>query len=200
MSTPELDERQRTALRFDLISQIASEEMLGERYGLGGKQGLDDYLRRYPAFADEVARMRSLFNSDMSVQERARLKGCLASEEALPYMFDIIKDPRQSPSTKVDVFKQINRMGGVDGLPPASKEAASGGTSFNLVINMPDGRQEKILTTTIEAEPEKSMQEPHDFAREARAEKINKMQEPDPSEMGEKVRELIGGSSGFWAE
>lgn len=66
-------------------------------------------------------------------------------------IFGIATNPAHTAATRIDAFKQLNRMGGVDGLPPASKDANEGsGTQFSLTINMPDGRTEKIITTVAD--------------------------------------------------
>ena len=211
---PGLDDRQKAALRFDLVSQIASPEIIGNRYNLGGEAGLNQYLRANPSFADDVSRMRSLFSSDMSAQERARLKATLASEELVGDVYHIVTNPNYSPAQRIDAFKQLNRMGGIDGLPAAAKDGAGNtGTSFNLVINMPDGRRETIFATVngedtpqLEAPPRPETHDIphddlHDIARmQNRADRADRADRAEgPQDAGEQIEEILGMSKGFWA-
>lgn len=148
-STPILDEKLQNSLRFDLVSQIQSYENIGKRYGFGGEAGLMMFLQANPGFTKEVAKLRAMFSSDMSTQDRARLKALLASEELVTDIFALVSNPANSPAVRIDGFKQLNRMGGVDGLPAVAKDGGTG-TQFSLTINMPDGRSEKIITTVVD--------------------------------------------------
>lgn len=148
-AVPFIDRDLLTPLRFDLVNQVHSYKTIAERYGLGDESGLVAWLQANPAFAQEVAKLRAMFSSDMSAQDRARLKAALASEELIPDIFKLVASPTTSAATKVDGFKQLNRMAGIDGIPAASKDGGGSGTQFNLTINLPTG-VEKITTTVVD--------------------------------------------------
>jgi hypothetical protein len=148
---PTLAPELRLPLRYDLVNKIHDYETIAERYGFGDKAGLIRFLQSEPEFSADVGRLRSLLGSDMSAQERCRLKAAIASEELVARIAGIVANPGTTAAAAIDGFKQLNRMAGVDGIPATGKNGeATPGTQFSLTINMPDGRSETI-TTVVEA-------------------------------------------------
>lgn len=153
MSVPQLDPQLRQPLRFDLVNKIHDYETIGNRYGLGGKQGLEDYLRSDPEFCAEVGKMRALVSSDMGAEKRCRLKAAIASEELVARIAGIVANPATAGGVAIDGFKQLNRMAGVDGIPAASKDGhAQVGTAFTINFQFSGGRTETLTTTIVEAQ------------------------------------------------
>lgn len=150
-SVPSLAPELRLPLRYDLVNKITDYETIGERYGFGGKAGLIKFLHSDPEFCAEVGKMRAAISSDMNAQDRCRVKAAHASEELVAPIAGLVANPATPAATRIDGFKQLNRMAGVDGIPAAGKSGdAAPGTQFSLTINMPDGRSETI-TTVVEA-------------------------------------------------
>jgi len=150
-AAPELDPRLRIPLLHDLAYGLHEPEDLGRRYGLGGIEGLKRFLHDNPEFRKEAQTLRALKSSDVSVPELGRTMAGHASIELVPDMAGIAADPKHSAAVRIDAFKQLNRMAGIDGVAVANRNSeAAAGTQFNLVINMPDGKTER-LTTVVEA-------------------------------------------------
>jgi hypothetical protein len=150
-TTPELPDRLRIPLLHDLAGGLRELEDLGQHYGLGGEQGLRVFLAANPEFKKEAATLRALNKSDMSVQDRGRTKAAHASEELIVDIAAIAANPANAAPVRIDAFKQLNRMAGIDGIANTNKNSEGAtGTPFNLIINLPDGKTER-LTTVVES-------------------------------------------------
>lgn len=149
-SIPILDDRLLPQLRNDLVNEIHNYDTIGRRYGLGNEAGLFAFLSANRGFAQEVASLRAMLGSDISAQDRCRLKGAIASEDLLSVLYEIATNPANSAAVRVDAVKQTQRMGGVDGLPPASKDGGGAGTTFNVNYHFSTGVQ--AIATTVVAE------------------------------------------------
>lgn len=157
-SIPVLDEKMLPRLRNDIVTQIHNYDTIAKRYGLVDETGLLNFLQANPRFAQEVAQLRALMAGDMSSQDRCRLKGAIASEELVAVLYEIAMNQANSAAVRIDAVKQANRMGGIDGLQPASREGAAAGTPFNINFHFSSGMQ--AIATTVVAEIENALPAP----------------------------------------
>jgi hypothetical protein len=150
----ELDEPLVQRLCYDIALRIHDNAEIGRRYGLGHEAGLRSYLASHPAVFARARNLRALFDSDMSREERTRAKALAATEELIAPIAILAGDTGVPTAQRLDAFKQLNRVAGVDGMPPVSKDGANAGTTFALTIAFADGRTEQIKTTVVDATPQ----------------------------------------------
>lgn len=135
-------------LKHEIASNIYGEDVLAKRHGI---KSVRKYLVDHPWLIPEIQLLRAQKSSELSVQDRCRQKAGLASEELIPDMVSVVASPTTSAASKIDAFKQLNRMAGIDGLPAATRDnQAQPGTAFNLTINLPNGKSETITTVVEE--------------------------------------------------
>lgn len=133
----------------DLVQDIHTYETIGIRYGFGGWAGLLAYLRANPHIVARIKQLKALNDSAMSVNERIQLKAAHGLEDALVQTTIAMTDPAVPIAHRIDYVKIHERLSGA-GSQAAVKNGAVVGAQFNLVINFPGGRQEKISTTVAE--------------------------------------------------
>lgn len=140
------------AIQARLIQDVAynhySADELAKRYGLGSEAGLRHYLRRHPNVVERIAKLRAVHRSDMNRPEANRMKANILIEEALPMAMDVIMNPKNPMSVRMDMFKSIQKMAGLDSTPQKNIEATTGAT-FNLVMQFSGGREERISATVV---------------------------------------------------
>lgn len=146
----ELDDDMIWRLIYDLAQRIHDAPTIARRYGFRTEAKLRQYLAAHPTVVAQAAKLKAIVDSDKSTEERARLKAQFATEELIAPMAALAGNPTVPAGQRIDAFKQLNRVAGVDGMPTASKESGGSGTQFSLTINMPDGRTEKIITTVVD--------------------------------------------------
>jgi hypothetical protein len=146
----EIDDDMVLRLIYDLAQRIHTAETIAKRYGFQTEPRLKKWLGEHPTVVRQAAKLQAIVNSDRSAEERARLKATFATEELIAPMAAIAGNPTVPAGQRIDAFKQLNRVAGVDGMPVSQKDGGGSGTQFNLTINMPDGRTEKIITTVVD--------------------------------------------------
>jgi hypothetical protein len=107
-------------------------EILGQ-YNLSRK-GL---VRKFkdPMFKDMVRQAKSLWNSDLSVKERIRLKSQVLVEDSILEIFSIIHNRDNAIPARLDAFKQLARVAEVDA---PDRNSGSTGDRFTVHINLGD--------------------------------------------------------------
>ena len=100
---------------------------------------------RDPMFRDMVKQAKLLWNSDLSVKERIRLKSQVLVEDSLLAIFSIIHNQENAIPAKLDAFKQLSKVAEVDS-PDRSK--GDSGSRFTVSINLGD----TVKPVVIEAE------------------------------------------------
>lgn len=143
----------RDAVRLRLMQDIAygvyPAEELAVRYGLGTVAGLRIWLQKNPETMKQIKVMKAMHQSDMALNERLRMKGGHAVEQATIGMAGIAMDPTKDAKIRIEAFKALQRQAGVDGPPPQSKEAATGAT-FNFTVQFSGAPPLEIKATTVQ--------------------------------------------------
>lgn len=134
-------------LKHEIASNLYEEDVLAKRHGL---KSIRKYLIDHAWLIPEIKALRAQKASELSVQERCRQKAALASEELIPDIVSVVANPTTSAASKIDGFKQLNRMAGVDGLPAATRDnQAQPGSQFNLTMVFRD--RTETISTIVEA-------------------------------------------------
>ncbi len=149
-------------MRFmqDLANGIHDYPAIATRYGFPDQKAMFDYLVAHPAVRATVQKYKALNDSDGGAEGRVRLKALYATEMAIASMAAIAVDPRTPIGQRIDAFKQLSRVGAVDGQPAVAAKGAGGqggGNAFTVNFHFSGGRTETLTTTVvpeqIEAQP-----------------------------------------------
>ena len=127
---PQLDDALILRLQYDLALGIHLPDAIAQRYGLPDKKSLWEYLRRHPRIVEGARKMKALAESDQGVEERLRLKAMHATEDLIHTTHELAQDIRTPMQQRLDAFKQLSRVAGVDGLRDKSTTGSGGGHSF----------------------------------------------------------------------
>lgn len=148
---PKVDDALILQLCYDLAQGIHPYETIANRYGFADVAELARYLQTHSAIAAKARHLKATLDSDMGSGERARLKALIASEELVAPIASIAADPKVAAGQRIDAFKQLNRMGGVDGLPSAarSEQLGGGGNKFVVQFNFRGSPPENFVTTVV---------------------------------------------------
>lgn len=142
----------RDAVRLRLMQDIAygvyPAEELAVRYGLGTVAGLRVWLQKNPETMKQIKVMKALHESDMALNDRLRMKGGHAVEQATIGIAGIAMDPSKDAKIRIEAFKSLQRQAGVDGPPPQDKTATVGAT-FNLTMQFAGSPPMTIKATTV---------------------------------------------------
>jgi len=139
---PLLDDALIMRLTYDLAAQIHPADTIATRYGFPDAAGLRRYLAKHPAIIKEAQKAKALMESDEGSESRVRLKAMQATEALIPATAGIAADPRIAPQQRIDAFKQLSRVSGLDSA--AAKGAGEGGPGFTLNILFRDKPAEKL--------------------------------------------------------
>lgn len=149
---PLLDDALVTRLTYDMAAGIHDGDTLAVRYGFPDKAGLRRYLAKHPQIVANAEKGRALMESDENTESRVRLRAMQATEDLIPATHSIAKDPRIAPQQRIDAFKQLSRVSGLDAT--AAKNAGEGGPAFTLNILFRNNPAEKLAFTPEKPVPQ----------------------------------------------
>jgi hypothetical protein len=139
---PLLDDALILRLTYDMAAGIHEGDVLARRYGFDDVTALRRYLKKHPQIVVNAKKGRALVESDENTESRVRLRAMQATEELIPATAGIAADPRIAPQQRIDAFKQLSRVSGLDAA--AAKGAGSGGPAFTLNILFRKNPAEKL--------------------------------------------------------
>jgi len=147
---PVIDDALILRLTYDIATGIHEGAVLATRYGFADLQALRRYLLKHPQIIRNAQKTKALVDSDEGSEARVRLKAMHATEELIPATAGIAADPRIAPQQRIDAFKQLSRVSGLDAA--AAAKGAGGGPAFTLNILFRKNPEEKLAFT-----PEKTV-------------------------------------------
>jgi hypothetical protein len=86
-------------------------------------------------FRDMVKQAKALWESDLSVKERIRLKSQILVEDSVLEVFQILHNKENAIPARLDAFKQLARVAEVD---TPTKTGGGEGSRFTVSINLGD--------------------------------------------------------------
>lgn len=120
-------------LAVELAIQLVPVSDLLQRYELT-KADLQTKLKD-PAFRKMVKDAKRVWNSDLSVKERIRLKSQVLIEDSILAIYNILHDQDVVPASRLDAFKQLARVADVD---QPDKAGAEAGSRFSITLQFGD--------------------------------------------------------------
>lgn len=148
---PFLDDALISRLTYDIATGIHTGDMLATRYGFADQTALRKYLLKHPQIIVNAKKGRALVESDENTENRVRLRAMQATEDLIPATHGIALDPRIAPQQRIDAFKQLSRVSGLDSA--ATRVAGAGGPAFTLNILFRNNPAEKLTLQADEAMP-----------------------------------------------
>lgn len=153
-----LDQMLELRLCDDIAKNIDTADDIAARYGMDGRDGLKAYLRAHPKLVTYANKLKALNDSAMGSEDRARLKAVYASEALISHIAHIAGDKATNAAVRVDAFKQLNRMAGMDGAGSGAKSERGGGAGsggnvpFSVTIILPNRPPEQISATIVDGD------------------------------------------------
>jgi hypothetical protein len=145
---PLLDDALVQRLIYDMAAGIHEPPEIAVRYGFPDKIALRAYLKKHPGIIKNIQKAKSLMESDEASEARVRLKATQAVEALIAPTANIAWDPHFPAQQRIDAFKQLSRVGGLDGSAAAQAlRAGAGGPAFTLNILFRDRPTEMINVT-----------------------------------------------------
>jgi hypothetical protein len=130
-------------LAVEIAVQLRPVPEILKQYDLSRK----DLVRKLkdPMFRDMVKQAKSLWNSDLSVKERIRLKSQILVEDSILEIFSMVHNRDNAIPARLDAFKQLARVAEVDS---PDRSNADTGSRFTVSINL----GEKMSPVIIEGD------------------------------------------------
>lgn len=154
---PLLDDALIMRLTYDMAAGIHEGDTLAARYGFADTAALRRYLKKHPQIIVNAQKGRAIVESDENTEGRVRLRAMQATEDLIPTTAAIAADPRIGPQQRIEAFKQLSRVSGLDA-SAAAKAANPGGPAFSLNIIFRNAPTETI--TVVPDEPVKAVLTP----------------------------------------
>lgn len=146
---PLLDDALVMRLVYDIAADIHKSDTLALRYGFADKDALRRYLAKHPRIIQEAQKARALMESDESSETRVRLKAMQATEKLIAPTAGLAMDPRIAPQQRIDAFKQLSRVSGLDASAAAQAlNKTGGGPAFTLNILFRNNPAEHLELTS----------------------------------------------------
>lgn len=127
-------------LALELASGMSEVSEILKRFDMTEEE-LRERLQN-DSFKQLVRETKSVWNSDLNVKERVRLKSALLLEDSLLSIFKLIHDDKAGAGSKMNAFNSLARIASVE----EPKEAKGGGAGkFTLNITVPGGEKPVVI-------------------------------------------------------
>lgn len=126
-------------IAWEIAAEISDIPTILTRYGLSStdfKKKLKD-----PMFRQAIREAKTLWKSDLNVQQRIRLKAAFLVEDSILDVFAIIKNENQTAAAKLEAFEKLMKTAD---LTPKTKEAGATAAGFKVVIQMGDSPGQEV--------------------------------------------------------
>jgi hypothetical protein len=121
-------------LAWELAAEITSVPDLLTRYGMTAHEfrlKLKD-----PMFRVAIREAKSIWKSDLNVQQRIRIKASFLVEDSILDIFAIIKNESQPAAAKLEAFEKLLKT--ADMIPKAGKGDSATASAFKINIILGD--------------------------------------------------------------
>lgn len=127
-------------LAWEIAAEITPMQDLLTRYGIS----TTDFSKKLkdPMFRTAIREAKSIWKSDLNVQQRIRVKAAFLVEDSILEIFAIIKNESQPAAAKLEAYEKLLKT--ADMVPKAGKGDSSTASAFKIVINLGDSPDQRI--------------------------------------------------------
>jgi hypothetical protein len=132
-------------LALEIVSGLSKASDVLARYGMTEAQFREKLQN--PQFKQLLRDTKQVWQSDLNVKERIRLKAALLVEDSLLGIFRMMGDKDSGPLTRLNAFRELARIASVE-----EKENKGGGAGSKFVLNItvPGGAQPVVIEGSAE--------------------------------------------------
>lgn len=117
-------------LATELAMQLAPTVDILARYGI---TPVDlKFKLGNPAFRHMFQEAKRVWNSELTAKERIEAKARMLVEDSLLEVYNVVHDANVGPQARVDAFKQLTKVAGVDQRDKGTDAAARVSVTFNF--------------------------------------------------------------------
>ena len=131
-------------LAAELAANLEPREEVLARYDIDENRW--EELRVNPVFRSMLREALANWQSADNTEKRVKVKSGIAVEETIATLHAMIRDPDTPPSSRVESFKVLMRLGKLD-VPEAQGVGPVNG--FSITINLGENHRERIVTGTV---------------------------------------------------
>jgi hypothetical protein len=136
-------------LAWELAAEITPVTDILARYGITPA----DFRNKLkdPMFRGAIREAKSIWKSDLNVQQRVRVKAAMMVEDSLLDVFAIIKNESQPAAAKLEAFEKLLKTS--DMVPKAGKgdNSTAGAFKINIILGNEPNQQVTINGHTQES-------------------------------------------------
>jgi hypothetical protein len=131
-------------LAWEIAAEITPIKDICERYAIT----MADFKQKLqnPMFRKAIREAKSLWKSDLNVQQRVRLKAAFLVEDSLLDIFAIIKSENSLAVSKLDAFKKLIETAD---LTPKSANNGTVGNGFRVNIILGDTPSDRVTIDAV---------------------------------------------------
>jgi hypothetical protein len=128
-------------LAWELAAEITPVKDLLTRYGMTP----DEFKKklRDPMFRIAIREAKSIWKSDLNIQQRIRVKASFLVEDSLLDIFAVIKNESQPAAARLEAFEKLLKT--ADLVPKAGKGDASTAGAFKINIILGDQPDQRVI-------------------------------------------------------
>lgn len=137
-------------IAWELAAEITPVPEVLARYGITPadfKKKLKD-----PMFRIAIREAKSIWKSDLNVQQRIRMKAAFLVEDSILDVFAIIKNESQGATARLDAFKKLLETADIMPTKQNSTGAQAGAFKINIMLGDSPDQRVTIDGTTISQE------------------------------------------------
>jgi hypothetical protein len=138
-------------LAWEIAAEVSDVPTILVRYGISAAQFREKLKDQM--FRTALREAKSLWKSDMNVQQRLRLKAAFLVEDSLLDVFKIIKNENSGAAAKLEAFEKLMKTADLN--PKSSQTPIPVGAGFKVNIIMGPSPTQKVTIDAhaIEASP-----------------------------------------------
>lgn len=148
-----VESKMKPALALELAAQLRPAVEVLKQFGITADEW--EIIKKHPHFQRAFSEAKEFWESDKNAAERVKCVSTMMVEESLVTLFEMTHDVELHPSSRLDAFKTIAKIAGVDN--SGSKAVGPGGgptqERFQININLTPVDGNPVNQVVIDAEP-----------------------------------------------
>lgn len=134
-------------IAWELAAEITPVPDILVRYGITAhdfKKKLSD-----PMFRQAIREAKSIWKSDLNVQQRIRMKAAFLVEDSILDVFAIVKNESQGATARLDAFKKLLETADIMPTKQVGNASTAGAFRINIMLGDSPAQTVTIDGTTI---------------------------------------------------